>query len=338
MKFNGPLTKICVIAMTGFLMGNEGCQQETRVMRRRIQMGKIQAPTMVLPDERGSFDFQKATSAQAYELLRRTQAFSLIKIDPIKIYDSAGLSESDFGRCFNTVQGSALTENSCVMDFPQGVISGTIRGFQLSSSRATPLTLKDVALLPSLSYEFRHYEVGLKLTVSDPFLPDQILATNSQDHFGNDTGSAVRVSFSGYDHDTKAYYNSALRKVVDDGLTQAIGDLRIQWEKVSPWYATVVKNCDQLIYINGGSKTGLDLKVGDIVRVQAVTYRWSGSACNSALKGAVVSDEALAYAKVTTIGESMSVAKLIENDSRYPQNKTGPIRPGFRVYLEKMAP
>ena len=68
---------LVLVPLALMLMANQQCQQPSgaRELRRRVQMGQIDAPKMPLPDG-GSFDFKYVANAQMYDVLRKTQSFS----------------------------------------------------------------------------------------------------------------------------------------------------------------------------------------------------------------------------------------------------------------------
>lgn len=342
-----PLKVVLLLVLASALMGNEGCGEE-RQLRRRVQMGKITTPPLGLPGNGGYFDFQFVANAQMYDILRRTQSFSTATIDPAKTYDPSGLSDDEaqvFNQCADPVEiagrfqsKSTISENAaCMIDLPQGVVSGSFLNFQLVGSGGASLSLAEVPLLPSLSFDFQSWELSLSLQVMDPLVPGQAIATTSQQSYSSKLSAAATLNLSGFALGPRAYYESPLRQVVDDGLTQAVEHLKDQWNQASPWYAMVLRNCDKSIYINGGNKTDAGLIVGDIVRIHNVRYRWAGNVCQSTLLGSTINEEAVAWAEVTSVGDTISVARVIDNDPKYPYSPDQLLKPGARVYMEKMA-
>lgn len=348
----GRLLKVSsLVCLAGILMGVEGCQQqETRNLRRRVQMGKIQAPTMMLPGGRGPFDFQFVANAQMYDILRKTGSFSTATIDPNKTYDPSGLSNDEaasFNQCTDPLEpkGAGLHAKStiseygaCMIDLPQGVVSGAILNFQLTSSAGTSVSLLDIPLLPSLSFDFKSYELSMALNVMDPLIVGQNIAATSKQSFANNLTVAATVNFGGFQLGPKLYYDSPLRQVVDNGMTMAVTDLKSQWDRALPWYAMVLRNCDKSIYINAGNKTDAGLMVNDLVRIHNVRYRWAGEVCASHLMGTDMNENPVAWARIVSVGDTISVAKIVENDPKYPYSPDQLLKPGSRVYMEKMAP
>lgn len=333
-------------------MGNEGCQEpEGRQLRRRISMGKIGAPTIILPTGQGSFDFEYVANAQMYDVLRKTQSFSTSTIDPLKTYSPDGLSDSEaaqFNQCMDPEESELVAKGiatksiiseraACLIDLPQGVVSGNILDFRLTSSGGLSLSLSQIAFLPGLSFDFKRYELAMTLKVMDPLITNHNIAATSQQSYGSEFNADAQLSFSGFNLGPKFYYNSPLRQVVDEGMVASIKELKGQWDQAHPWYSMVMRNCDKSIYINAGNTTDAGLMVGDIVKVQNVKYRWAGDVCGSKLMGSAVNAEVVAYAKITSVGDTMSIATVIDNDpENYPYSLNQVIKPGSRVYMHKM--
>ena len=86
-----------------------------------------------------------------------------------------------------------------------------------------------------------------------------------------------------------------------------------------------------------GADHDAGLVVGDIVRIQNVDYNWDGKACGSNLLSTVdYPGGPVAYAKIITVGDNMSVAEVMKGDANYPYSQSQLIHPGARVYMEKM--
>jgi hypothetical protein len=352
-----------LLMLAGTMMGNQSCEQEKeqeqpRELRRRVQMGRIVAPPIQLP-QGGTFDFQYVANAQMYDILKKTNSFSTATIDPAKVYDTAGLSQdeaSQFNQCSDpdedtaSVQGKLLSKSvisqkaACMIDMPQGIVAGNILDFTLVSGGGISLKLSQIPFLPGASFSFKRYELSLAMRVMHPLqaggisLGDRkVIATTSKESFGHDFGVDLQLNFNGFELGPSYYYKSPLRKVLDQGLTDAVNDLKNQWNTAEPWYAMVLRNCDKYIYINAGNKTDAGLMVGDIVRIQNVDYRWAGKACESQLMAAMdYIGGPVAYAKIVSVGDNMSAAVVLDKDPNYPYSPDQVIKPGARVYMEKL--
>ena len=351
-----------LLTLASTMMGNTTCQTQApaaRELRRRVQMGQVVAPKINLPSG-SSFDFQYVANAQMYDILTQTQAFSTATVDPTKIYDPSGLNRDEaavFNQCGdNTDQatsvlgkimakGSTISQSAaCMIDMPQGVVSGNILDFTLTSKAGVSLSLANVAFLPSASFTFQQSTLSLTMKVMSPLEKGgdaagdtRVIATTSQDAFSNDWGADLQLSFGGFSLGPSYYYNSPLSKVTSSGLTSGIDNLKTSWDAAEPWYAMVLRNCDKYIYINAGNASDAGLQVGDLVKIQNVDYRWSADACASDLMGTVdYIGGPVAYATVISVGDNMSAAQIIDNDPNYPYSPDQLILPGARVYMQKL--
>ncbi len=326
-----------------------GCIEESRTLRRRVQMGSMRTPPIVLPAGQGNFDFQAVVNSQTYDILRRSKAFSTATIDPNKPFDPSGLEEWDsksFNSCPQPMESAAMASGQgaisesaiCMIDQPQGVVSGDLNNFQLIAHGGATLSMLDVSIMPQSTFEFKSYELSMSLRVMDPQIAGQNIAATSSESYSSDIGVNATINFAQFTAGSKIYYNSPLRKVVDEALTSAISELKAQWDEASPWFTTVIRHCDKTIFVNGGNKTDAGLMVGDLVRVHNVLYRWTGPVCHSRLMGSAVSERAIGWAKITSVGDTMSVAQLIDDDPKYPLMEKRSIKPGARIYIEKFRP
>lgn len=344
---------VLLLSLCYLLTAAEGCDQsETRNLRRRIQVGRITAPPMILPGNAGNFDFQFVANAQIYDILRRTQSFSTSTVDPSKTYDPSGLSDAEatsFNQCGDSEQSEFVTKGlsaksiisekaACLIDLPQGIVTGNILNFTLKSSAGATISLTDLALLPSLNFDFKSYEMSMTMQVVDPMIRSHYIATTSKQSYASELSASATLNLGPFALGPRYYYNSPLRQVVDEAMVQSVNDLKTQWNKATPWHAMVLRNCDKQIYINAGNSTDAGLLVGDIVKINNVRYRWEGPVCASRLMGSTINEEVVAYARITSVGDTISVATVIDNDPTMPYSLEQLIKPGSRVYMHKMAP
>lgn len=360
--------KACsLIAIAGSMMGNQSCQEaqpEARELKRRVQVSYLEAPPIRLPDG-GTFDFAYVAKQQLANILSKTNSFTTAAVDPNKIYDTKGLSTAEealFNQCANldeeTVSSNQLSAKmnfsekaSCLIDMPHGMIGGSIYDFSLISKTGATIGLAGIASLTNIgaSFSYQKSELSVAMRASHPLIPGgfngdngrMLIATTDQKAYAKDWGGSLSIGFSMVQLGGNAYFKSNLSNVVEDGVTQAVKDLKKSWDQAEPWYAMVLKSCDKYIYINAGSSADMGLKKGDIFRIQNVTYGWEGKACGSQLLSAIDSGVAtgaapVAYAQVTNVGLTVSTAVILDKDPNYPYDPNQIIKPGARVYLEKL--
>ncbi len=359
--------KACsLIVIAGSMMGNESCQQaqpEARQLKRRVQVSYLEAPPIRLPDG-GTFDFAYVAKQQLANILSKTNSFTTAAVDPTKTYNTAGLStaeESLFNQCANldeevssngfSAKMTFSEKASCLIDMPHGMIGGSIYDFSLISRTGGSLGLAGIAALTNIgaSFSYQKSEMSVAMRASHPLIPGgfggdngrMLIATTDQKSYAKDWGGSLSVGFSMLQLGGNAYFKSNLANVVEEGVKMAVKDLRKSWDEAEPWYAMVLKSCDKYIYINAGSSADMGLKKGDIFRIQNVTYGWEGKACGSTLLSAIDSGVAsgaapVAYAQVTNVGLTVSTAVVLDKDPNYPYDPDQVIKPGARVYLEKL--
>jgi len=359
-------TVLPMIALT--MMGNQSCEQpqaETRELKRRVQISYLEAPEMTLPDG-GRFDFAYVARQQLANILSKTKTFTTARVDPNKIYDTAGLTpaeDAQFYQCIDDADtvGNGLSAKStlsqtaaCMIEMPHGLVSGSIYDFSLISKTGGTLGLSAISFLTlaNASFTYEKSELSVQMRAVHPLMLGgitgetadkngrMIIATTDQKAYAKNWGGSLNIGFSIAQIGGSAYFKSNLSNVVEDGVSQALGDMKKSWDSHEPWYAMVLRSCDKFIYINAGSSSDMGLKVGDIVKIQNVTYEWEGRACGSRLLSTIDSGIAggaqpVGYARVTTVGVNIAAAEILDKDPNYPHSAQT-IKPGARVYMEKM--
>ncbi|PIS11212.1 MAG: hypothetical protein COT73_05210 [Bdellovibrio sp. CG10_big_fil_rev_8_21_14_0_10_47_8] len=325
------------------LMGNQQCKDpgtETRELRRRVQMGVIQAPPMPLTDG-GNFDFKFAANAQLWDVLRKTQSFSTSTISSEAILDPGQMTQADrdaFNQCEDTttdsfnqmVNGKVMTQTStCMITMPQAVINGEIVNFELTTSAGVTVGLPQFAGL-GVGLGIKKATLTMALQADHPLIPGHVIAASTpkakRQEFNVNFSWAPSGVGLGFDFYSKTDLASVVKKAMENG----ISDLKQQFDLSEPWYATVLKNCDKALMINAGSASDANLQVGDILEVYNVWYDWEGEACNSTLTGTMKSTAApIAVVQVEIVGDTFSQARVI-------QQTATKILPGARVYVQKL--
>lgn len=335
-------------------MGATSCGEEPaqRELRRRVQIGKITAPPIPLSTGgQGSFDFQYAANAQMWTVLRKTEMFTQATVDPSKVYDPSGLEEDiadSFRQCeepealeyranvkiSGVLKMATISQKaSCMINIPNGLVSGGISNFQLSSGGAVKFDL--MGTIKMLEFDFDSYVMTASMQAFKPMIYSLPMAATTQNSYSNNLKVGVGLNFGTFGTGVSAYFRSNLASVVEDGLVKSMQDLKTDWDKAEKWYTTILKNCDKYVYLNGGGAADMNLIEGDIVRLSNVKYAWSGAVCQSYLQGTVPSTDLVGYARVVRVGDTISVAEIIENDPKYPFSG-GTIYPGARAYIEKI--
>lgn len=340
------MKKYLILApMAALLMGNQKCEEpkaEVRELRRRVEMGQIKAPDMVLPDGK-KFDFKFVANAQMYDVLKKTKSFSTSTMDGT--YDLEEMTDSDrdtFNRCDDDVlnpqgfmvngkTGKISVVATCMINQPQAVIQGSIMNFDVVNKVGVSFNLFNPVNL-GLSVDVQKAQLSMAYNAEDPFIKGHVLAATTSKANQFETAVGANINFGAFSIGPKAYFKSELSGVVSKAMQSGILDLKAQMDAASPWYATVLRNCDQAILINAGGASDAGLKAGDILEVYNVRYQWTGEVCTSQLEGSAPSTpmgSPIAVAQVVTVGDTISEAKIIEQTSTK-------IQPGSRVYVRKL--
>lgn len=337
--------KVVVLLPLALLtMGNQKCEQPQaepqRELRRRVEMGEIKAPSIRLP-EGGTFDFKLAANSQMYDVLRKTKSFSTSTMDGDHSLDQMTQADRDaFNRCDDDVlnprssklmskTGQMSTVATCMINMPQAVIEGAVTGFELTNSFGVSVDiLKPVDF--GVSIDVKKATLTMAFEANDPLIAGHNMATASPRANRQEFSLGAKINFGAFSVGPKAYFKSPLADVVQKAMVNGINDLKQQMDEASPWYAMVLKNCDKAIMINAGGSSDAGLKEGDILEVYNVYYKWEGEVCNSRLTGTLDSTgEPIAVAQVDRVGNTMSLAKII-------QQTDAKIQPGSRVYVRKL--
>lgn len=327
-------------------MGNQKCQQPTesvRELKRRVEMGSVQAPEMYLPDGK-KFDFKFVANAQLYDVLRKTNSFSTSTMDGT--FNLAEMTQADrdaFNRCDDDVlnpgggsakmqkAGSISVVATCMINQPQAVIQGSILNFEVTNKAGISFNLFNPVGF-GLNLDVAKATLAMAYNAEDPYIPGHVLAATTSKANRFETSVGATVNFGDFGLGPKFYFKSELSGVVSKAMQSGITDLKAQMDQNSPWYATVLRNCDQAILINAGGAADAGLQAGDVLEVYNIRYQWKGDVCESELEGSVPSTPMgapIAVAQVVTVGDTISEAKIIE------QTVTK-IQPGSRVYVRKL--
>jgi hypothetical protein len=352
-----------LISLAALMMGNKGCPEEVpddgRQLRRRVQMGAVTSfsPSIQLPASAGgtTFNFDYAVNAQLQRVLRETKTFSTVGA----FYDPSSVSEKDkaeFYRCSasNRARAFELSDDAaCMVEMPQAQVNAAITNFQFTGGGGVEIGLLD-AVLKGISVNYQQAKLSMEFMANDPLIQDssgldrgQTLAAVKSKSYFKDVGGKVTFGLGAFTVGLGGFMASDMGNVVEQALASGLVDLRKNWDSSADssrglsggWYAMVMKNCDNGIMINAGDGSDAGLKSGDIVAIYNTYYKWAGAVCNSQLQGSMVTTkDPVAYARITVVGNTISLAEVIQNDPEYPVNRDIKIKPGARVYMKKWVP
>jgi hypothetical protein len=339
------MKRILVIApLAALLMGNQKCEEapQVRELKRRVEMGSVKAPEMYLPDGK-KFDFKFVANAQLYDVLRKTNSFSTSTMDgTFQLEEMTDADRQAFNRCDDDIlnpngsqkmqkPGSISVVATCMINQPQAVIQGSILNFEVTNKAGVNFNLFNPVGF-GLNLDVAKATLAMAYNAEDPYIPGHVLAATTAKANRFETSVGATINFGNFGLGPKFYFKSELSGVVSKAMQSGITDLKSQMDQNSPWYATVLRNCDQAILINAGGAADAGLQPGDVLEVYNIRYQWKGEVCNSELAGSVPATpfgSPIAVAQVVTVGDTISEAKIIE------QTVTK-IQPGSRVYIRKL--
>ena len=377
--FQKSLQAVVLAGLAAPLMGNKGCEKKAAVtplpaereLRRRVQLGVIEAPTIKLPENEvfqgREFDFKFVANAQMADVLAKSQTFSTATVDPDTIFSPEGLDNSDKQEFYNCSLpedengGGGLTrgmqkatwteEASCMIHMPLGIVDGNVVDFAFKDKRGGGLSVGTIKFMAGVDFDYETYEIDANMKISSPLLRGEHaeLATSVTKPYPIRSKQFGLKFFLGPLALGPSYYftkvDNTLRELVRHTFEQSVVDLKKKWDELEPWYSMILKDCDRGVFLNAGRGSDSNLIVGDVVELVNVLYQFEGPACGSYLRGDMRNSDPIAYARVKSVGRNMSYAEIIENDPNYPTDRfcegdrcfgRSRLKPGARAYIKKM--
>jgi hypothetical protein len=332
----------------GMMMGNQSCQEEavaTRELKRIVEMGKITAPSITLP-QGGSFDFQYVANQQIYAVLQNSDHFALRYGTPVVPVTTSSVESKAFNISSNDqvmMKASALNNGvsekpqyskdaECLINLPNARISGSVNAFemiggvgvQIGFNAAGPL---DVSGLTGLGFDIEWAQLDLSMMATHPLTAGLLSAANV-----NSKQTKTKVNFTlnvgAFSVGPSAYYQTPLAKVTQTALTNASSSLYDGLKAKEEWYSRVLMDHDTHLVILGGNNVGA--KVGDQFNIYNEIYYWEGDPCNSKYYGGAASNP-VATIELDSVGDEISFGKVIN------QTDENPVL-GAKVKILKLAP
>jgi hypothetical protein len=347
---------LSALAMAALFASNQACKEQAqdegpRQLKRRVALGTIQAQQMPLPGG-GTFDFGFAASVQMSDVLRTSKGFT-IDNQFENNFDLDGMdeiSQEEFHQCRDASETSepAVTvfgklgsykmsaTAACMIKMPQAIINTAFYDFELEQVIGGSVKFANFYQLGA-DAKIKTARLHLGMNAIHPVSGDMVATIDtSAKQQSLDVNGSINWGLIGIGG--SYYYQDTLGKTVRKGLDTAVSSLKKQFDeqasfadKTKSWWATVLKNCDDDIFINAGGAYDSGLMVGDTFEVYNVVYDWSGDICNSKLNWDMPESSApIGIFEVTVVGTKASKAKAIWQD---PNVK---IKPGARVYVHKL--
>lgn len=323
------------------MMGNSSCENETdsRHLRRRVQLGVLEAEPIPLPNG-GSFNFKQVANAQLQDVLRRTQSFSTSTVSASDPLDPSGMTQEEkdmFYQCEDTDSDfstkSWTEESACMINMPVAKIGGQITGFELTMAVGGSIGYHPIGSVTSIGADVmvKQAKLTMELQAKDPLVPGLYHATSSPSAKQQEVSVNAQINFGQWSIGPSVYFKSALADVVRKALDNGVTDLKNQFDKAEDWYGMVLKNCDKAVIINAGNAADAGLQEGDVLEIYNTRYRWEGQTCESTLLGASKSTpKPIAIGVVRIVGSTFAQVDIIKQEN-------AKVLPGARVYWQKPA-
>ena len=351
------LKTITSAMMIGLFVSNQACKEQAqkdegpRQLKRRVALGTMQAQPLSLPGG-GAFDFAFAASVQIADVLRVSKEYTIDNRYDAGV-DLDGLdqvSQDEFRQCRDSESdGEGLLDvmsklgafkmsstAACMITIPQAIINTAIYDFELEKAVGGSVKFEDFYQL-GVDAKIKTARLHLGMNAIHPVSTDLVatIDTSAKQQSISVNGS-INLGLIGVGG--SYYYQDTLGKTVRKGLENAVSSLKKQFDQQSSfedksksWWATILKNCDDDIFINAGGSFDAGLAVGDIFEVYNVVYDWAGDVCNSKLNWDMPeTSKPIGLVQVTVVGTRASKAKVLWQD---PSVK---IKPGARVYVQKL--
>lgn len=338
-----------LLSAAGMMMGNQSCQEQpvaTRELKRIVEMGKITAPAITLP-QGGSFDFQYVANQQIYAVLQNSDHFALRYGTPVVPVSTTSSLESKMLNVSSSdklmMKASALNNGvsekpqyskdaECLINLPNARIGGSVNAFemiggvgvQIGFNAAGPI---DVSGLTGVGFDIQWAQLDLSMMATHPLTAGLLSAANVT---SKQTKTKVNFTLNvgAFSVGPSAYYQTPLAKVTEKALVSGVSGLYDGLKAKEEWYSRVLMDHDTHLVILGGKNVGA--KVGDQFNIYNEIYYWEGDPCNSKYYGGVGSNP-VASIEIDSVGDEISFGKVIS------QTDENPVL-GAKVKILKLAP
>ena len=314
-------------------MGNEGCEEQEplntapedqRILRKLIEVGKLQAQPMNLPGG-GTFDFEFVANAQFFELLTRSDYF-VVPYRRTVANGSTTFSVEDENlmtdwQTFGEARAmDSSTDASCLVELPQLTIGGEVRSFEMKSGGGLSIgfgpfgSYETNNIFPSANVKVQNAELEVGVKAIDT-LEEVLLAGSTGEATQSRVDLGLNINFGNFSLGPSYYFQSPLADVTRNALTKSLNDV-IEKLAEEPWYTRVIEDRDSHLVIGGGNRAGLQR--GDILEVYNETHYWSGTPCLSDYRGSISAEQPVAVVKVSQVGPGVALAQVLEQGQMNP--------------------
>lgn len=343
MKTLNVLKVTAAMGLAGMMMGNTTCAGKTvadkgRVLRRLVQVGKIDAQPIQLPDNQ-VFDLQFVVNQQYPDVLTSSKEFAVINRDVTNGLIGGGPAVTPKDAALLSKMGppsekwAATKDAECLISLPQYKLNGVVNSYEWVAGGGisigyTPSGSHAVSNIGG-SVHFDKAEMNLTLRAKNP-----IDGTNmkSADVTKNQikTKVAFDISFGQISIGPEFYYQKGLAAVTKEALELGLAALKAQTDQ-QPWQTRAGEVQDNFITIVGGDD--INLMEGDQVSFQNARYQWNDNKiCDPTAYVGYVPGEIIGYGTVIVggVGDHLATVQIEQNTLK------DDIVPGALVKLVKL--
>ncbi|WP_413290322.1 hypothetical protein [Bdellovibrio sp. HCB337] len=326
-----------LLSTAGLMMGNQSCEQKAapqRELKRIVEMGKITAPSITLP-QGGSFDFQYVANQQVYGVLQKSEHFALRYAPPVvEVPTTNANGDTKF---FNVttndkVMMKAFASNSgasekpqyskdaeCLINLPNARIAGSVNAFEMIGGAGVQIGFNaagpiDVSGLTGLGFSIEWAQLALSMMATHP-LTNGLLAGGNVTSNQTKTKVNFTLDVGAFSVGPSAYYQTPLAKVTESALTKGVNTIYDGLKSKEEWYSRVLMDHDSHLVILGG--TNVNAKVGDQFSIYNELYYWEGDPCNSKYYGGGAATP-VATIELDWVGDEVSRGKVVTQTDENP--------------------
>lgn len=352
------IAKTLILIATGFLlMGNEKCEKQPvveepkkRELKKIVDVGLLKSAMIDMPGGQ-KFDFQFVLNQQIYPVLQKSESFWFRYKPPFNEaasqlgsnieLSSMNLTNNDIDLFERSFEQQALPrsiksdEISCLVNFPQYRLHGSINAFELVNRIGlglgfTPTGSYNPAGIIGLNFQVENYQLDMTLLASHPLTDGVDAATNVS---SKQTRTLVEFTLpiNNLVIDPSYYSQTPLARVSYKAIETAVKQINEQLLK-KDWYTRVLYADEHVATILAGSSH--NVQKGDVFNIYNEKTFWASSQgevpvpCQSKYEGSI-DGEPIATIEIFDVSDEIAAGKVVFESGV-------PIKMGAKVKIQKL--
>ncbi|MFN3697629.1 MAG: hypothetical protein ACK4VO_09315 [Pseudobdellovibrio sp.] len=329
---------LCVVALSGLLMGNQKCQQEpveTRQLKKNVKVIAVEASSFM---NNSGFNFSEVAQSQLSGVLFEDKNFYerntypavegrlenfpnvngkiVQQVSNIVVVDDKSLAQMK--TWFPTMKASEIdlsSNSSCLISRPQHLLYGKINALEAWGGGKLQFGFNQTATpqIPiSAKFALDKMRMDLSFSAIDPWTMQKVAAVNSE-IFKKDYSAGFGIDLGIIHIGPEFYRVTGMAEVTLKGLKQSVKDLAqaLLGVQRQEWQSRVMISRDNYVVIVGGAELGL--KKGDQLKIENEVHDWMGEPCSETgvLLGSVSVTQDPWIVEIEDAGNLMSKAKVL---------------------------